>query len=60
MELDQETIKEFRDIYFKEFAETLTDQEAEAMIFRLLNLLRTIRYGGVSEVYSSHASSTPG
>jgi hypothetical protein len=45
MELDEETIKKFKDAYLKEFGETITDKEASEKFFGLVNLLRTIIYG---------------
>jgi hypothetical protein len=56
MELDQESIKKFKDAYLKVYGETITDNEASEMLSRLVNILKTVIYGGVGEAQSSSTS----
>jgi len=42
MMLSKEAIKEFKEAYFKEFGERITDVEACEKFLRLVNLLRAI------------------
>ena len=42
MRLSKETIEEFKEAYFKEFGERITDAEAWEKFLRLVNLLRAI------------------
>lgn len=44
MELDKKVIKEFREIYKKEFGEEINDTTAQEMAIRVLNLFRAV-YG---------------
>ena len=42
MRLSREAIKEFKDIYYKEFEERISDEEAQEMGASLLSLFRVI------------------
>jgi hypothetical protein len=42
MRLSKEAIEEFKEIYQKEFGESITDAQACEKFYRLVNLLRTI------------------
>ena len=42
MRLSKETIKEFKEIYYEEFGEEISEKEACEKFLSLVNLLRTI------------------
>jgi len=42
MELSKEAIKEFQDIYYKEFGREISDQEAQELGGNLLSLFRIV------------------
>jgi len=43
--LSSEAIREFKEIYFEEFGETLTDDEAEAIAVRVIRFFGILAQG---------------
>ena len=53
MRLSKEAIKEFKDIYYKEFGERIADQEAQEMGANLISLFKII-YRPIPEMDKSN------